>query len=255
MRRMKSREYVGPLVVEQREDGNRDLLDVLRLATPGGVDEALVEGQVLDPLRPFLRVDDLGKEVRVPPLGVHVRDRQEAVEVVEAHVLGLRLHVLADVPLAHRLGHVAGLAQQRGQRDLAVEAARLAVHRWAQQAVAHGQPAGHQRCPRRCARGLGVAGRQQQAPPGQPVDVGGRGPDRHPAAVAAEVAPADVVEEDHQDVRASPVPPGRRRGRSWPGPPGRGGRTAAPGSRPLDVVVATTGSWAIGSPSSSTGPW
>ena len=122
-------------------------------------------------------------------------------------MLGLRLDVLADVPLAHGLGDVPGVGQQRGQGDLAVEAAGLAVHRGTQQTVAHGQAAGHERRPRRGARRLGVARGEQQSPAGQPVDVGRRGPDGHPAAVAPEVAPAHIVEEDHQDVGLPPRRP------------------------------------------------
>ena len=38
--------------------------------------------------------------------------REEAVEVVEADVLGLALQVLAQVPLADGLGDVAGVVQQ-----------------------------------------------------------------------------------------------------------------------------------------------
>ena len=79
------------------------------------VHEALVERDVLDPLGAGLAVDDLGEEVRIPPLGVHVRDRQEAVEVVEADVLGLALGVLAHVPLSDGLRHVAGVREQLRQ--------------------------------------------------------------------------------------------------------------------------------------------
>jgi hypothetical protein len=73
------------------------------------MDEALVEGQILNPLGPLLAVDDLRKEVGITPLGVHVRHGEEAVEVVEANVLGLRLDILADVPFAHRLGEIASV--------------------------------------------------------------------------------------------------------------------------------------------------
>jgi len=119
----------GPLVVERGEDGDGHLFDVLGLPSARGVDEALVEGEVLHPLRPLLAVDDLGEEVRVAPLGVHVRHRQEPVEVVESDVLGLGLDVLAHVPLPDGLGDVAGLGEQRGERHLALQAAGLAVHR------------------------------------------------------------------------------------------------------------------------------
>ena len=69
--------------------------------------------------------------------------REEAVEVVEADVLRLRLAVLAEVPLADRLRDVARVDEQLGERDLALQAALLAVHRRPLQAVAHRQPAGH----------------------------------------------------------------------------------------------------------------
>ena len=195
----------APLVVEQGQDGDGHLLDRLGLPAPLGVDEAPVERQVLDPGRAGLGVDDLREEVGVAPLAVHVRDRQEAVEVVEADVLGLGLDVLAQVPLADGLGDVAGIGQQLGQGDLAMEAARLAVHRRALQPVAHRQAAREQRRPAGGARRLRVARGHQQAPAGQAVDVGRRGPDGHAAAVAAEVPPAHVVHEDDQQVRAAPV--------------------------------------------------
>ncbi len=165
-----------------------------------GVHEALVEGEVLHPPGPLLAVDHFGEEVRVPPFGVHVRDRQETVEVVEADVLGLGFDVLPDVPLAHRLGHVAVGREQLGQGHLAVEPTGLAVHRRSEQAVAHGKPARHDRGPRRGAGRLRVARGQQLAAPGQPVDVRGWRPDRHSPAVTTEVTPAHIVEEDEQDV-------------------------------------------------------
>lgn len=117
--------------------------------------------------------------------------------------LGLGLDVLADVPLADALGDVTRRRQQLGQRDLAVEPARLAVHRRPEQAVAQGQPAGHERRPRRRARRLGVARRELQATACQPVDVRGGSADGDAAAVAAEITPAHVVEQDHQDVGAA----------------------------------------------------
>ena len=79
------------------------------------------------------------------PLAVHVRHGQEPVEVVEPRVLRLGLDVLAEVPLAHRLGDVAGLREKLGQGHLALEPARLAVHRRTLEAVAPRQPAGEQR--------------------------------------------------------------------------------------------------------------
>ena len=47
--------------------------------------------------------------MRIPPLRVHVGDRQEAVKVVEADVLGLRLEVFAEMPFADSLRLVAGI--------------------------------------------------------------------------------------------------------------------------------------------------
>ena len=218
---------------------------LLGLAAAGGVHEALVERQVLDPAGAFLAVDDLGEEVRVAPLGVHVRHRQEAVEVVEADVLGLRLDVLTHVPLADRLGDVAGVGERWGRVTSPVEATGLAVHRGAQQPVAHREAAGHQRRPRRGARRLGVARRQQQAAPGQPVDVGGGRADGHAAAVAAEVAPADVVEQDDQDVRAPAAGPVRIERGGCSLAPGRRARNAARGCPLSRAVSATTGSCAM----------
>ena len=195
---------VAPHVVEAREDGDGDLLHVLGGSAARRVHEALVEGHVAHPLRARLGVDDLREEGGVAPLAVHVRHRQEAVEVVEAHVLRLRLHVLAEVPLAHGLRGVAAVGEELGQRHLALESARLAVHRRALQPVAPRQAAREQRAPRRRARGLRVARREPEAAPGEGVDRRGGRAHRDAAPVAAEVAPAHVVEEDHQDVRPAP---------------------------------------------------
>ncbi len=206
----------APLLVELGEHRDGDLLHVLELAAAGGLHEAGVERLVLHPVGAGPVVDDLREEVRVAPLGVHVRHGEEAVEVVEAHVLGLRLHVLAQVPLAHGLGDVALFAEQLGQGDLALEAAALAVHGRTLEAVAHGEPAREQGGARRGARGLGVGRREPQAASGEGVDVGCGCADGDAAAVAAEVAPAHVVHEDHHDVRRPPAvavgPPGESLG-------------------------------------------
>src|SRR5262249_24120836 len=60
---------------------------------------------------------------------------------------------------------------------------------------------GHQRAARRRARGLRIAGGEEQPAPGELVDVGRGRTDGHAPAVAAEIAPADVVEQDDEDVR------------------------------------------------------
>ena len=146
------------------------------------------------------RVDDLREEMRVAPFGVHVRHREEAVEVVEADVLRLRGGVLADVPLADGLRDIARLRQELRQRHLALQAAGLAVHRRPVQPMAVRHAAGHQRCARRRAGRLGIAGRELQAAAREPVEVRRRRAHRHAAAVAAEVAPADVVHQENQDV-------------------------------------------------------
>ena len=198
-----------------------------------GVHEALVERDVLHPLGARVAVDDLGEEVRVAPLGVHVGHREEAVEVVEADVLRLALAVLAHVPLADGLGHVARVGEDLRQRDLALQPAGHAVHRRDQQAVAHRQPPGHDRRAGRRARRLAVTRREQQPFAREPVDVRRRRADRDAAAVAAEVAPADVVHQDHEHVRAAPGARDERvelglRGLAR----GRGARSAARGSAP-----------------------
>ena len=191
---------LAPLVVEQGEHRDGDLLHLLEVAVARGVHEALVEGDVLHPLSAGLAVDDLGKEVRVAPLGVHVGHRQEPVEVVEPDVLRLALPVLAHVPLAHGLGHVAGVGEDLGKRDLTLETAGHAVHRRNEQAVPHGEATGHDRRAGGCAGRLAVARGEQQAVTREPVDVGGRRAHRDAAAVAAEVAPPDVVHQDQQHV-------------------------------------------------------
>ena len=157
-------EYVHPLLVELGEDRDRDLLDVLGLAAAHRVDEALVERQVLDPLGPRVAVDDLGEEGGVAPLRVHVRHREEAVEVVEADVLWLGLAVLAHVPLADRLGDVPRVGAAARQRHLALRARR------ARRTSAGAAGRGGSGAARSCsvardgrARRLGVARREQEA--------------------------------------------------------------------------------------------
>src|SRR5204863_5178528 len=132
----------------------------------------------------------------VAPLAVHVRHGEEAVEVVEADVVRLRLHVLAEVPLANGLRRVARLREEVRQRDLALESAGLAVHRRTLEPVTPRQAAREERAARRRARRLGIARGEEQATSRELVDVRRRRADRYAAAVTAEVAPADVVEGD-----------------------------------------------------------
>jgi hypothetical protein len=74
-------------------------------------------------------------EVLISPLGVHIRYAKESDIVVEAHVLGQGALILTHVPLAHPLGYVTMVLQQFGYGELTIQAARLAVHRRAQDAV------------------------------------------------------------------------------------------------------------------------
>ena len=90
-----------------------------------------------------------------------------------------------------------------GERDLALQSAGHAVHRGDQQPVAHRQPAGHDRRPGRGTGRLAVTRREHQPVTGEPIDVRCGSADGDAAAVAAEIAPADVVHEDHQHVRTA----------------------------------------------------
>ena len=197
----------GPLVVEAREHRDRDFLDHARLAALLRVHPALVERQVLDPAAALLAVHHFREEVGITPFGVHVRDAEEAEEVVEPDVLRLRLRVLAHVPLADGLRRVAGVGEELRQGDFALQSSRHSVHRRDQEPVPHRQPPGHERGTRRRARGLGVARREQQPVAREAVDVGRRRAGHLAAAVAAEIAPADVVHQHDQDVRFAPGAP------------------------------------------------
>ena len=147
----------APFVVEQRQHGDRDFLDLFELAVASGVNEALVEGDVPHPIGARIAVHDLREEVGVAPLRIHVRHGQEAVEVVKADMLRLAFAVLAHVPLADRLRDVARVGEQLRQRDLALQPAGHAVHRRDQQTVPHREPSRHDRRPGRRARRLAVA--------------------------------------------------------------------------------------------------
>ncbi len=89
---------------------------------------------------------ELRREALVLPVGVKPGPAEKAVEIVEAEVLRLAGLVLAAVPLTHPLGHVAGLAQQGGQRDLVSQRARLPGEARVQLAVPHRQAPGQQAC-------------------------------------------------------------------------------------------------------------
>ncbi len=236
----------APLVIEEGEHGNGDLFDLFQRPVARSVHEALVERHVPHPFGPVLAVDHLGEEVRVPPFRVHVRHRQEAVEVVEPDVLRLALFVLPHVPLADGLCHVAGVGEELGEGDLPTEAAGHAVHGRDQEAVPHREATGHDGGPGGCARRLAVTGREQQTLSGDPVDVRCRRSDRDPAAVAPEIPPADVVHQDDDHVRPSAGALVElrqlRRGRFARG---RGPRRRAPGWVRVPCVLPVTGSMPV----------
>ncbi len=190
----------GKHVVELSHHLDVDLLDLLDAAALLRPHEILAERQVAHERLALGLGDDVGVEVRVAPLGIDVGHRQEPVELVEAHVLRLRLHVLAHVPLAHADGAVAGLREKLRDRDLALEPPAFAGHRRAQQAVPHGQAAGHDRGTSRRAARLGIGGRELEAFAGQPIHVRRRRTHRHAAPVHPEVAPADVVHDEHEHI-------------------------------------------------------
>ncbi len=159
----------GPLLVQvlDRLEVDLLLLDVGDVELPGlRLDHVLVELASLSTGWKTQRVvGDLGVEVVVAPLGVHVGDAVEAVELVEALVLRHRLLVLAAVPLADGAGDVARLLEQLGQGDLVLQAARLPVHGRGEDAVPDGQAPGHQGGAGGRAAGLRVAGGQLAGPP------------------------------------------------------------------------------------------
>jgi len=114
--------------------------------------------------------------------------------------------LLAEVPLADDRGVVAGGAENLGERHAPVVEPTVRSERLGQSAAVEMPHAGlvrvepgEQGGPRRAAAGRVGEVREPQASRRQGVDVG-RG---DLAAVAAEVAEADVVDEDHDHVRAS----------------------------------------------------
>ena len=139
------------------------------------------------------RLGGASREVRRPA-------GEQAEVLVEAPRQRLLRRPPAEVPLADVAGRVAGPAHEvaegpfvRRQPDLDVAARRVELV-----AVALGVAAGHQPRPRRAAhRGRDVGGGEPHAVAGEPVEP------RRPhdgAAVAAEIAPAEVVGDDENHV-------------------------------------------------------
>jgi hypothetical protein len=100
------------------------------------------------------------------------------------------------VPFADAGGDVAGLLQHGGDHDLAARLDGL-VALVVDQAGAEGVAAGEELAARRPAQRRGVAVLEPRAALGQGIDVGRLGV---VAAASADVAEADVVGEDEDDV-------------------------------------------------------
>ena len=129
---------------------------------------------------------------------------REPVVVVVTEVLRKRPLVFAEVPFAHALCDVASALQELGERDLPVETAGFAVHRWAQQTVVQRVLPGVNRRTRWCARGGRIRGREHETLVGELVHRGSRISERRATPVEARVHPSDVVHQEDQDVRLLP---------------------------------------------------
>lgn len=172
-------------------------------------------------------VGHFGVVVGVLPLRVHVRDVQEAVELVIAERGRQVLGVVPQVPLADQAGGIALALQERGEGDrLDRDAARIAVHGRIEDPVVDGELAGVDRRPGGRAGGLGVGRGEEQPLVGEAVDVRSRRAHGRAAAVDPEVAPAHVVGQEEEDVGL--LAPGLRcrdaEVRADPAPPALGGR-------------------------------
>ena len=112
------------------------------------------------------------------------------------------LRVAAQVPLAPHAGRVARLRQRLRDRHLpARQSVGAARDRYRRGARPQRVPAGQQRRAARRALGLDIEVQQAQALSGEPVDPGRRRAAQHTTAVAAHLAPAQVVPEEEHDVR------------------------------------------------------
>jgi len=119
-----------------------------------------------------------------------------AVELVEAAGVGKPARSgIAESPLAHEGGAIAGLAKKIGHREIAIAQwdARVAADPAMSSVIA-----GHQRAARRRAhRASGVGLREAQTARGQGVDVGSADA---LLAVTTKVAVAEIVGQDENDV-------------------------------------------------------
>ena len=115
------------------------------------------------------------------------------------------------MPLAHERRGVARIVQHRGKRDLARRhAAVLSVERIHDAKPPRHLP-GQQRRARGTAHGVGVKAVELSAFLGQPVEVGRR----HRGRVETNSCPAEVVDDDHENVGRGDRVLSLRRCRSW----------------------------------------
>ena len=119
-----------------------------------------------------------------------------AVRVVEPVPVWTEARVRAEVPLAEQAGGVAGVAQRRRQRLVAVRKHRRVGRLGGMPSEAPGMAAGQQRHARGRAHRADVVLVELDAVPRQPIEVG-RADLR---AVVAHVTPSQVVGEDVEDV-------------------------------------------------------
>jgi hypothetical protein len=170
-----------------------------------------------------------------PPVGSGMPGRVSGHVDLEALVLGEETGP-PQVPLAHEAGGVAGLVEGLGQGDLGERELLHILGRQQHPPVGAADPvgdpqpggvlAGHDAGPGRGADGAGRIGVGEAHPGGgQTVDI--RGPVEG-TAVDPGIAPAQVVDQDEEDVGGTPVPgtSGQRPGQGAGGQDGGG--TAQP---------------------------
>ena len=144
---------------------------------------------------------EVGVERRIGVrVGVEVVQRRVR-HLVEAVRRRHRVVGLAEVPLADLARAVAGLLEHAGQRPLGRrQPAALTGERHRRHAAADRQPSRHRRGAAGRAARLSVERQELQALGGQPIEVRRGRAAVLAAAVAAEIAPADVVGHEHDDV-------------------------------------------------------
>jgi hypothetical protein len=104
------------------------------------------------------------------------------------------------MPFANRLRYITRLREQLGNGGLVFQAACLAIHRRTLQTMPMRNPSGQRGGPRWRTAWLRVAGGKLQAAARKLVEIGRRRADRDATAIAAEIAPADVVHHENKKV-------------------------------------------------------